>query len=114
MKVLSGCRPFRKLALFAALLSVMLTAGMVPVYSQQDVNPTWYDPWDATNTALVYSPTAQISVHFHPGTVVARPLRNSWKVQGTAHDEVNVALRAAQTRPEIRPLTGQSKNRALK
>jgi hypothetical protein len=114
MKASRGCKPFRRSALFAALLGAMLTAGLVPVYGQQDVNPTWYDPWAATNTALVHSPTAQTTVPLHPGTVRAGRWRSSWKARGTAHDAVNVVLRAAQTRPEIRPLTSPAKEGTLK
>ncbi len=109
MKASSGCKPFRGLVRLAVLLSTVLTAGLVPVCGQQDVDPSWYDPWAATNPAHVHSPTAQTSVHLHPGKVGAGPLQFSRKTRGTAHDAVNIALRAAQTRPKIRPLTRQAK-----
>jgi len=51
----------RKLAGILALdraLIVLTTMLMllVPAYSQQDMDPTWYDPWPAANKAIVQHP----------------------------------------------------------
>lgn len=36
-------------------VAVILTL-LVPAYSQQEVAPTWYDPWKAPSNTLVYRP----------------------------------------------------------
>ena len=41
----------RHLVAVAAILTLL-----VPAYSQQEVAPTWYDPWNAASNTLVYRP----------------------------------------------------------
>lgn len=36
-------------------VAVILTL-LVPAYGQQEVAPTWYDPWKAPSNTLVYRP----------------------------------------------------------
>lgn len=40
-------------AVFLAVLT--LSPFALPAYSQQDVNPTWYDPWEVTTNAAPHS-----------------------------------------------------------
>jgi len=47
--------PFKLPAAIAVLFSAMLMALPLPVYGQQEVDPTWYNPWPAANTAMVHS-----------------------------------------------------------
>lgn len=41
----------RHLVAVAAILTLLVQA-----YSQQEVAPTWYDPWNAASNTLVYRP----------------------------------------------------------
>jgi hypothetical protein len=40
-------------AFMAMLLGAIFTILLLPAYGQQEVDPTWYDPWAAPNTAVV-------------------------------------------------------------
>ena len=64
-----GIRPSRVLALIATLFGAMVTTLMLPAYGQQEVDPTWYNPWAATNTAVVHSSKPQVAIHRHQGRV---------------------------------------------
>ncbi len=44
----------RVLASAAMLLGAIFTILLLPAYGQQDVDPTWYDPWAAPNAAVVH------------------------------------------------------------
>jgi len=52
-----GIRRSRVLAFSAMLFGAIFTILLLPAYGQQEVDPTWYDPWAAPNTAVV--PPAQ-------------------------------------------------------
>ena len=54
MKQLIGTGHYRIFLLKAALLAAMfLPAFGRPVYAQQEVEPTWYDPWEAQTKVVV-------------------------------------------------------------
>jgi hypothetical protein len=38
-------KSFRKLALDATLLGTVALALLLPAFAQQEMDPTWYDPW---------------------------------------------------------------------
>jgi len=46
----------RRITLNALLEVMVLLALLVPAYSQQEVDPTWYDPWATPNPAVVKKP----------------------------------------------------------
>jgi len=52
------------LALMAMLYGAMVTIMLLPTYGQE-VDPTWYDPWAAPNTAVVHSAQPQAAMHRH-------------------------------------------------
>jgi hypothetical protein len=60
---------FRMVALSASLFAAMLAASPLPAHSQQEVDPTWYNPWTEINTAVIHPFTTQVSGHRHQGTV---------------------------------------------
>lgn len=64
-----GVRPRRVLALIATLFGAMVTALMLPAYGQQEVDPTWYNPWAATNTVVVHSAQPRVASHRRQGKV---------------------------------------------
>ena len=56
MKQSRGIRLDRIILLKATLLAAMLVPALgLAVYAQQEVDPTWYDPW-ATQTKVVVHP----------------------------------------------------------
>lgn len=65
MNQLKGMRPCRVLAMIAMLFAAMITTVPLPAYGQQEVDPTWYNPWAAPNTAVVHSDHPQAAMHRH-------------------------------------------------
>ena len=51
-----GIRRSRVLAFSAMLFGAIFTILLLPAYGQQEVDPTWYDPWAAPNTTVVHPP----------------------------------------------------------
>jgi hypothetical protein len=43
----------KRIAMNATLAAIVMLALLVPAYSQQDTDPTWYNPWAAPNQAVV-------------------------------------------------------------
>jgi hypothetical protein len=58
----SDLKPCRVMALTTLLFGAMATT-LLPAYGQQEVAPTWYDPWAAPNTAVVYSSQPREALH---------------------------------------------------
>jgi len=48
-----GIRRCRVPAFIAMLFGAIFTILLLPAYGQQEVDPTWYDPWASPNTAVV-------------------------------------------------------------
>jgi nucleoside phosphorylase len=57
------------LASLAILLGAFFT---ISAYAQQDVAPSWYDPWAAPNTAVAHPAQAPAVVHSAPPLVQNR------------------------------------------
>lgn len=70
----------RVLAWMAMLFGVMVTT-LLPAYGQQEVNPTWYDPW--AGPTAVHSSQPRVAMHRHHRTVRSvSPARVAGKVHG--------------------------------
>jgi len=57
------------MAMIATLFCAMLIAFLVPAYGQQEVDPTWYNPW--TPPASAQPAPKQAARHHHAATVKA-------------------------------------------
>jgi hypothetical protein len=55
----------RRWAASAMLFGAMVTALMLPAYGQQEVDPTWYNPWPGQNQAVAHSAQPQAASHRH-------------------------------------------------
>jgi hypothetical protein len=80
-----GIRLDRIFLLKATLLAAMLVRALgLPVYAQQEVDPTWYDPW-ATQTKVVVQPGKSPMHNREParntGTVSPRPHSKKGRVK---------------------------------
>lgn len=71
----------RVLVWMAMLFGVMVTT-LLPAYGQQEVNPTWYDPWPGPNAAVARSSQPRVAMHRHQRT--ARNL-SAAQVAGKVH-----------------------------
>jgi hypothetical protein len=67
-----GFRPCRVLVLTATLFAAMVTTLPLPAYGQQEVDPTWYNPWAAPNAVAVHP--AQPPVTIHRRAAVVKPV----------------------------------------
>src|SRR5260370_4303770 len=50
----SGISRSRVPAFIAMLFGAIFTILLLPAYGQQEVDPTWYDPWAGPTTAVVH------------------------------------------------------------
>jgi hypothetical protein len=80
-------RPCRFLALIAMLFGVLL----LPAYGQQEVDPTWYNPWAAPTPAVGSSSQPRAAIRRQQRTV--KPVSSA---RGTG--------KARGKRPTIRPV----------
>jgi hypothetical protein len=53
----------RVLASMAILLGAIFTIFLLPAYGQQEVDPTWFDPWAAPSTAVAHPSQPAAVVH---------------------------------------------------
>jgi|GEM_PF-3194258 len=98
-------RPFNIVTLIASLFGAMCTVWLLPAYGQQEVDPTWHDPWAAASKAPAHPPKAKPSVR-RQGTARSGSSRFARKARGPGHDLV---ARTTDTRAGSRPLTPAAK-----
>jgi hypothetical protein len=83
MNLSSGIRPRSILASMAMLLGVMVMT-LLPAYGQQEVDPTWYDPWGAPKTVAVQAAQPRAVARRHQARVKAvSTTRVAGKARGT-------------------------------
>ncbi|HMD17884.1 MAG TPA: hypothetical protein VKH18_14555 [Terriglobales bacterium] len=83
MNRLRDILPCRILASTAVLFGAMVTILLVPAYGQQEVDPTWYDPWAAPNTVVVHSSQPPAVVPQHQTTVRSVTLTRAAGIGGS-------------------------------
>jgi len=52
-------------------IAMLFSTFLLPAYGQQEVDPTWYDPWAAPNAVAVHSSQPRVAMHRHQRTVKA-------------------------------------------
>ncbi len=67
-----GFSPCRVLVLTATLFAAMVTTLPLPAYGQQEVDPTWYNPWAAPTAAVVHPARPLVTIHRR--TAVVKPV----------------------------------------
>ena len=79
---------------FIAMLSgAIFTILLLPAYGQQEVDPTWYDPWAAPNTAVVHPSQPPAVVHSSQSPV--------------ATDRHQQTVRSVSSTPDARKFRGK-------
>jgi hypothetical protein len=63
----------RFLASIAMLFGAIFTILLLPAYGQQEVDPTWYDPWAAPSTAVAHPSQPPAVVHSSQPPVATDP-----------------------------------------
>jgi hypothetical protein len=71
-------RSRRMLLFMAVLFGAIFTTMVLPAYGQQDVDPTWYDPYavnavpnPAPTTVAIHSLPAPVLIHRHQTTLTS-------------------------------------------
>lgn len=68
----NGIGRCKGLASLAILLGALFTIFLLPASAQQDVSPTWYDPWAAPAIAVTHPAPAPAVAHSTPPLVQNR------------------------------------------
>jgi len=91
MKPSKEIKSRKVLAFMAVVLGAMLTTMLLPAYAQQEMDPTWYDPYavhDAAAKAAASTTPAAVAVHApQPAVVFHRheaALKTASSTQGPA------------------------------
>ena len=81
------------------MLVGMMLATLLPAYGQQEVDPTWYDPWGAPKTEAVQSSKSRATTHRQQAKVkavsatrVAGKARVKWESRSTSQDRALAGL----------------------
>jgi hypothetical protein len=76
------------------LFGAMAVTFLLPAYGQQEVNPTWYNPWADQNPVVARSAQPQAASHRHQAALkrvsTAQAIRKSHGKQATM-SEVTMA-----------------------
>ena len=72
MNGLKSIRSCRVPAFIAMLFSAIFTILLLPAYGQQEVDPTWYDPWVSPNTAVVHPQPPAVVHSSQPSATTSR------------------------------------------
>ena len=97
-----GIRPRRFLAMAATLFGAMVLT--LPAFGQQDMDPTWFNPWDAPKTAVAQSSRPRVAIHHQPRTVKhvsAAPVRRGTSRQA-ARKPAKVVIARSLRQQEVR------------
>jgi hypothetical protein len=100
VKQLKSTRLNKIFLLKATLLAAMLVpAAGVPAYGQQEVDPTWYDPW-AAQTKVVVQPAQRRASDHNPQQKVSS-VTHSWQAR-KPRVKRSVSTEASRTKNEER------------
>ena len=72
----------RRVPAFIAMLFGAIFMMLLPAFGQQEVDPTWYDPWGAPNAVAVQSSRPQVAAHQHHAKIKSV---SSVRVAGKGH-----------------------------
>lgn len=100
-------RPSRVPAFIAMLFGAIFTILLLPAYGQQEVDPTWYDPWAAPSTAAV--PVVQPSAVVHSAQpVAAHPHQQTVRSVSPAPDAAKFRAKDTQLNQSRHNAAGKS------
>ncbi len=99
----------RVLAFIAMLAGAMVTTMLLPAYGQQEVDPTWYDPYavhvpnTVANTVIAHTSQPAVAFHRHEAAVksVASTEGTAKSHERPASQPKAAALRTPRDREEI-------------
>jgi hypothetical protein len=81
-----GSKRSRVPAFIAMLSGAIFTILLLPAYGQQEVDPTWYDPWAAPTAAAVHPAQPPAVLHASPAPLTTHQYRQTVKSASSAPD----------------------------
>jgi hypothetical protein len=112
----SDIRSRRILAFIAMLFGAIVTTMLLPAYGQQEVDPTWYDPWavntptdPAPHTVAIHSSQAPAAINQHQPPLTSASLSQSAEKfrakQSTAAPKIRaVSIRDPKQQERVRQI----------
>lgn len=73
-------------AFIAMLCGAIFTILLLPAYGQQEVDPTWYDPWATSTTAVVHPAQPAAVVHSSQAPVATHRYQQTVRTASPAPD----------------------------
>ena len=90
----------RSMMMKAALLATLaLPTLTVPAFGQQEVDPTWYNPWPANKTAAQQAPAKPPAAKNDKQAHKAKAASES-KVKSAKHPAAQEPVRTAEAQPQ--------------
>ncbi|MGB8065051.1 MAG: hypothetical protein WCF26_24405 [Candidatus Sulfotelmatobacter sp.] len=89
------------LASLAILMGALFTIWLLPAYAQQDVAPSWYDPWAAPTTAVAHPAQAPAVVHSSQPPLAPHRLQAAEKVPAPAPRAAKLRVKETHLDPSV-------------
>ena len=88
------------LASLAILLGALFTILLLPAYAQQDVAPSWYDPWAAPKLSVAHPAQAPAVVHSAP-PLASHRLQTAEKVLSPTPQAAKLRVKKTHLDPNV-------------
>jgi len=96
----NGIGRCKALASLAILMGAFFTILLLPAYAQQDVAPSWYDPWAAPKVSVAHPAQAPAVVHSAPPLATYR-LQTAEKVSAPAPHTAKLRVKETHLDPNV-------------
>jgi hypothetical protein len=96
----NGIGRYRGLASLAILVSALFTILLLPAYAQQDVAPSWYDPWAAPKVSVAHPAQAPAVAHSAP-PLVHHHLQTAEKAVSPTPQAAKLRVKKTQLDPGV-------------
>ena len=88
----------RRVLALVALFGAMVTTMLRPAYAQQEVDPTWYNPWVSASTATVQTAQPKATEQAHKAKI--KTVSHQTSNHTSNHTSKNASKRVVtQTKP---------------
>jgi hypothetical protein len=92
-----GCKGLASLAI---LLGAIFTLLLLPAYAQQDVAPSWYDPWASPKVSVAHPAQAPAVVQSAP-PLASHRLQTAGKVPAPAAQAAKLRVKETRLNPNV-------------
>jgi hypothetical protein len=96
-----GFGRYKGLALLAILMGALFTTLVLPAYAQQDVAPSWYDPWASPTVLVAHPAQAPVVVRSSQPPVTPHRLQPAEKVLTPAPQAAKFRVKKTHLDPSV-------------